>query len=41
MIYRVTHETTYDYPYDVSISHNLAHLKARDCPGQTCLGHEL
>ena len=41
MIYRVTHETTYDYPYDVSISHNLAHLKARDCPGQTSLGHEL
>ena len=41
MIYRVTHETTYDYPHDVSISHNLAHLKARDCPGQTCLGHEL
>jgi len=41
MIYRVTHDTTYDYPYDVSISHNLAHLKTRECPGQTCLGHEL
>ncbi len=41
MIYRITHETIYDYLYDVSISHNLAHLKARDCPSQTCLGHEL
>ena len=39
--YRVTHETTYHYPHDVSISHNLAHLKAREHSGQSCLGHSL
>jgi transglutaminase-like putative cysteine protease len=37
MIYRVEHETVYDYPRDVSLSHNLAHLTARACATQTRL----
>src|SRR5437764_1495175 len=41
MIYHVSHETTYHYPYDVSISHNLLHLTARAAPRQTRLSDEL
>jgi transglutaminase-like putative cysteine protease len=37
MIYRIDHETVYEYPRDVSLSHNLAHLTARACPSQTRL----
>ena len=37
MIYRVSHETIYDYPGDVAISYSLAHLTARDSPRQTRL----
>lgn len=36
MLYRVSHNTFYEYENDVSISHNLAHLKARETPSQTC-----
>jgi transglutaminase-like putative cysteine protease len=41
MNYKVNHETVYNYPGDVSISHNLAHLSARDCARQTRLFSEL
>jgi transglutaminase-like putative cysteine protease len=41
MIYKVNHETVYDYPGDVSVSHNLAHLSVRDREGQTRLCGEL
>ena len=41
MIYRVLHETVYDYPRDVAISHNLAHLTARETPSQSRLSHKL
>lgn len=41
MIYQVSHETTYRYRNDVSISHNLVHLKARPCPRQTLVRDEL
>ena len=41
MIYNVSHETTYRYRNDVSISHNLVHLTARACPRQTLLSGEL
>ncbi len=41
MIYEITHETDYYYSSNVSLCHNLAHLTARDCPWQTCLGHQL
>lgn len=41
MIYHVRHETTYNYVHDVSISHNVAHLCARESPGQKRLDHKL
>ena len=41
MIYQVSHETTYHYRDDVSISHNLVHLTARACARQTLLSNEL
>jgi len=37
MIYKVSHETVYDYPGDVAISYSLAHLTARDGPRQARL----
>ena len=41
MIYHVRHETTYQYPNDVSISHNLVHLTARASPRQIPLRDSL
>jgi transglutaminase-like putative cysteine protease len=41
MIYRVCHETVYDYPREVSVSHNVAHLTARDDVRQTRLHSSL
>ena len=41
MLYNVSHETTYRYRNDVSISHNLVHLTARECPRQTVVRKEL
>src|SRR3954463_16494038 len=41
MIYHVSHETTYQYRNDVSISHNLVHLTPRACPRQTLVSEEL
>lgn len=36
MLYRVHHTTTYDYADNVSLSHNLLHLTARNAPNQVC-----
>ncbi|MEQ9642206.1 MAG: transglutaminase family protein [Alphaproteobacteria bacterium] len=36
MIYDVSHRTTFDYTYPVSISHHVLHLTPRDNPRQTC-----
>jgi len=41
VVYQVSHETTYRYRNDVSISHNLVHLKVRPCPRQTLVRDEL
>ena len=41
MIYAIHHETHYNYPREVSISHNLVHLTPRECSWQSCLSHEL
>ena len=41
MIYHISHQTVYAYAKTVSISHNLAHLTARNCDRQTLLRHEL
>ncbi len=41
MLYQVSHETTYRYRNDVSISHNLVHLKPRPCARQTLVRDEL
>ena len=41
MIYHIIHETTYHYVHDVSISHNVAHLCARDFSGQKRLNYKL
>lgn len=41
MIYYIKHYTDYQYVDTVALSHNLVHLTARGCPGQTCLRHEL
>ncbi len=41
MKYQVVHKNQYYYARNVSLCHNLAHLTARDCGGQTCLSHEL
>ena len=37
MLYRVTHDTTYEYTEPVSLCQNVAHLTPREGPGQTCL----
>jgi transglutaminase-like putative cysteine protease len=36
VIYRVRHETTYDYADPVSVSHHIVRLTPRDLRGQTC-----
>jgi transglutaminase-like putative cysteine protease len=41
MIYKVVHKNHYYYSKNVSLCHNLAHLTARNCPGQTSLQSEL
>jgi transglutaminase-like putative cysteine protease len=41
MIYNIKHDTDYQYADTVAMSHNLVHLTARSCFGQTCLRHEL
>ena len=41
MKYRVTHTTTYSGSEQVSVGHNEARLKPRDCIGQTRLNHQL
>jgi transglutaminase-like putative cysteine protease len=41
MKYRVVHKTEYRYSTDVSLCHNLAHLRPRNLPAQQCLGHRL
>ncbi|MCU1262596.1 MAG: transglutaminase, partial [Bryobacterales bacterium] len=37
MIYRVRHETIYDYTDPVSVSHHVLRLTPRDLTGQKCL----
>ena len=39
--YQVVHTTRYAYSEAVSVSHHLARVKPRVCPGQECLAHEL
>ncbi|MBN2886741.1 MAG: transglutaminase family protein [Chromatiaceae bacterium] len=41
MKYRITHLTQYDYSEPVSLCHNLAHLKPRTQPGQTCFASQV
>lgn len=41
MIYEVTHNTTFKYTQNVSISHHLLHLAPRLNPHQSCLRHSL
>ena len=41
MIYRVTHQTTYDYSESVSLCQNLAHLAPRKTARQVCRGTTL
>ena len=41
VVYRVVHTTHYTYSAAVSVSHHLARVKPRLCPGQECLSHEL
>ena len=41
MIYKIIHDNIYEYEFAVAMSHNVAHLKARDCGRQTCRHHEL
>ncbi len=41
MLYHVSHVTLYEYYDVVSMSHNLVHLSARDCPWQTNHDHDL
>jgi len=41
MLYRVTHDTTYEYTEPVSLCQNVAHLTPRAAPGQTCLESSL
>ncbi len=36
MIYRVRHETVYDYEDRVSVAHHVLRLTPRDLPGQSC-----
>jgi transglutaminase-like putative cysteine protease len=39
--YRVVHTTRYAYSEAVSVSHHVARVKPRICPGQECVWHEL
>ena len=39
--YQVAHTTRYAYSAAVSVSHHLARVTPRVCPGQECLSHEL
>jgi transglutaminase-like putative cysteine protease len=39
--YNVVHTTRYAYSEAVSVSHHLARVTPRACPGQECLAHEL
>src|SRR5678816_4886891 len=39
--YQVVHTTRYAYSEAVSVSHHLARVTPRACPGQECLSHEL
>ena len=39
--YRVVHTTRYAYSAAVSVSHHVARVKPRICPGQDCVRHEL
>ena len=41
MIYRVRHQTIYDYVQPVSVSHHAVRLTPRDLRGQRCLSSEL
>ncbi len=41
MIYRVRHETIYDYSDPVSVSHHIVRLKPRSLPAQTCRFSEI
>ena len=41
MTYRVVHTTRYAYSEAVSVSHHVARVKPRICPGQECVRHEL
>lgn len=41
MKYRIVHTTEYRYATDVSLCHNIAHLRPRNLPRQQCLGHRL
>ena len=41
MIYRVRHQTIYDYVQPVSVSHHVVRLTPRDLPGQRCRTSEL
>ena len=41
MKYSVRHITKYEYPYDVAIGYNIAHLQPRDIKGQICNSHRL
>jgi transglutaminase-like putative cysteine protease len=39
--YQITHRTEYTYGETVPLCHNVARLRPRDLPRQTCLRHEL
>jgi transglutaminase-like putative cysteine protease len=41
MKYRITHRTAYSYASQVTLCHNEAHLKPRNCDGQTVLNSRL
>jgi transglutaminase-like putative cysteine protease len=41
VIYRVRHQTIYDYVQSVSVSHHVVRLTPRDLPGQRCRTSEL
>ena len=39
--YLVAHTTQFSYSRPVSVSHHVARVMPRECPGQECLQHEL
>ncbi len=41
MLYRIRHETQYDYQGDVAHAHHLLHLVPRPAPFQQCLEHDI